>query len=291
LESSVLCLFTTYNTLIMLKKRCLYLLVGSINLFIYPQIPVNLPGSVSLAGTSVSDKTCWSGFHNPAPLAYSNRAYLQARVDSRYNITELSTKSFTLSYPFEWAVTGFSLSYFGFDSYNEMICGLTFARDFSGLFSLGLQFNYLSFFNIAQDSRHGVFFPQAGLNLRFTPNLNFGFQTFNPFQSSLKSFTLTKHVPSIYSFGFANTFSEKLVLRVQTDKEIRSPYKYSMALEYNPVAGFGCQIGLYDQKMLVPCLGFRVNLNSFIFNFSAELHPLLGVSTSVAVLFTFSNKP
>lgn len=274
-----------------MRKLCLYLFVGWKFMQLYPQVPVTLPGSVSLAGTSVSDQTRWSGFHNPAPLARSEVPSLQARVDSRLNITELSTKSFTVSYPFEWAVTGLSLSYYGFESYNETMCGLAFARDFSGHFSIGLQFNYFSVYNIAQDSRHDILFPQTGLTLRLSPDLTFGFQTFNPFQSSLRGATLTKHVPSVYSIGLASSFSEKLVLRVQTDKEIRSPYKYSMAFEYNPVKSFGCQIGLYDQQMLVPCLGFHVNLSSFNFDFAAELHPLIGVSTSVAVSFSFSKEP
>jgi len=254
------------------------------------QIPFTHPGSVSVAGTSVSDLQQWSAFHNPAVLAFTTTPLLGLRVENRFFITALNTKSLSLVYPAPFAVTAVSFSRFGFDIYNETTAGVAFARNFTEKFCIGLQFNYLSVYQQNNDSYQGVFFPQAGLTIHLSPKTVFGFQTWNPFAASIKNYTIIKRIPSIFSVGISSFFSEDFNIRLQADAETASGYRFSGAFQYSFNNQFIVQSGLYWQDYIVPAFAFQLKLSRFNFDVQAELHPLLGLNTSLGLVFPLSIK-
>lgn len=254
------------------------------------QIPFTHPGTVSVAGTSVSDTRQWSAFHNPAVLAVTTKPFIGLRVENRFLITALNTKSLSVAYPAGFAVAAVSLSRFGFDVYNETTAGIAFARNFSDKISVGLQFNYLAVYQQNTDTYRGTLFPQAGLTINLSSKTVFGFQTWNPFAATIKNYTIIKRIPSIFSVGISSVISDKFSMRLQADAETGSGYRFSAALQYAFSGQFVIQTGLYSHDYLVPAFGFQLQLKSFSFDLQAELHPLLGVSTSLGLTVPFNTK-
>jgi hypothetical protein len=183
--------------------------------------------------------------------------------------------------------TGFSFSQFGYSLYHEMLLGVSFARNFSDKFSMGVQFNYYTAYFSASDSYKGAFLPQIGLSVKITPDFSLGFNTFNPFQTNINTEFVTKRIPSLFSLGTEYFFSTDLVWRTQVDKEVSSNYRVAMGFEYQILQSFAFKLGAYGTDYLVPCLGVGFQTGSFLIDLNCEMHPLLGLNTLAAIKYRF----
>lgn len=270
-----------------MRKLCSLLISCLLASYNHAQTSFLLPSSTAIAGTSVSDLNHWSSFHNPAPLSNTSSAQLSAQVESRYIITELSTKSLSIVYPTDYFVSGVAFSYYGFSLYHEMIVGLAFAREFSERFSIGVQFNYLTTYYQASNSYHGAFFPQVGINFPLSKTFQLGFHVFNPFHTNITTDITTKRLPAIFSLGYSYDLSNKLIWRFQSDKEFSSNYRFATAFDYYLMDNVRFQVGVYGYEYLIPCLGFGYKFKQFDVDLNSELHPLLGLTTLAHLKFSF----
>ena len=256
----------------------------------YSQIPETIPGSVSIAQTSVANTNNWSPFNNPSMLAYIQQTEAGISVENRYLLSELSSKSVQFGLPTKLLNVGISFNHFGYSLYHEMQFGIGFARNYSDKFALGLQFNYYAAYFSATNSYRGAFLPQLGLSLKFTPKFTLGFHSFNPFQSNIKTEYVLKRIPSIFSLGTQYYFSNELIWRTQLDKEVSSNYRFATGFEYQMLQNMSVKLGVYGSDYLVPCIGMGFNMSSFLIDFNCELHPLLGLNTFASIKYKFPSR-
>jgi hypothetical protein len=269
-------------------KRIIPLLIYTLfSGLITAQISNVIPSSTSIANTSVADTKSWMAFDNPAMLGSVENSEIGTQFESRYFISELSTKSFQVALPNKFMNAGLSFSHFGYSLYHEMMMGLGFARNFSDKFSMGLQFNYYTAFFAASNSYRGAFLPQMGLSVKLSPNFNLGFQSINPFQTNIQTEFVTMRLPSIFSIGTEYFYSPELAWRTQIDKEVSSNYRFATGFEYQMIEQLSVKLGAYGSDYLVPCLGFGFNSGRFALNLNCELHPLLGLNTLAAIKYRF----
>lgn len=262
-----------------MKKIICCLLAALPTCFICTQVVHPIPSSVSAANTAVVDIKNRTAFHNPATWSSCAQAQIVCSIENRYQIPELATKTVTALYPFQHFVSSLSFVHYGFSLYHEMIAGAAFVRDFSGKFSMGMQFNYHTAYFASSNKYYGIIYPQIGLLLPITSKILFGFHVSNPFAIGIKSEILKKHIPAIYSIGCSYSFSPEFSWRLQADKEIRSIYRIATAFDYIMMKHYRFQAGIYVHEYLVPCLGFGFDLGLFVFDVTAEIHPLLGLNT------------
>jgi len=249
------------------------------------QISLNIPSSASIAQTSTADTHSWTAFHNPAMLGYLEQTEFGILVDNRYLLSELSTKSVQAGLATNLVNVGITFSHFGYSLYHEMLVGLGFARNFSDRFAMGVQFNYYTAYFSASNSYRGALLAQVGISARLSTRFNLGFNTFNPFQTNIKTEYVVKRIPSIYSLGSAYFFSPDLVWRTQTDKEVSSNYRFATGFDYSMLQVLVVKIGAYATDYLVPCLGLGIHVGSIFIDLNGELHPLLGLNTMVSVKY------
>lgn len=253
------------------------------------QITNIIPTSTSIAQTSVADTHQWSAFNNPAILGHLNNSEIGIQLDNRYLLKELSTKSVQVAYATNAVNIGASLSYFGYSLYNEMLYGLNFARNFENKFSMGVQFNYYSSYFVASNSHRGALLPQIGLSVKLKPNFSVGFQTFNPFQTNIKTEYTIKRLCSVFSLGTEYYFIPEFCWRTQIDKEISSNYRLATAFDYQMLEQVKVKFGMYGSNYLVPCVGFGFKVSKMNADLNCELHPLLGLNTMVSLKYEFGN--
>ena len=273
-----------------MKKIILLFLFPLIFHFASAQISSILPQTISIAQTSVADSHNWAIFNNPAMLGYIKNTELDIQFENRFLLLELSTKSVQLGFSSEILNTGLSFSYFGYSLYHEMLVGLSFARNFSDKFSMGLQFVYYTSYFTASNSYHGVLLPQFGLSTRLTPKLSLGFNTFNPFQSNIQTEYTIKRLPSIFSLGTEYYFSSDLVWRTEIDKEVSSNYRFATGFEYQMLQNLNIKLGAYGSDYLIPSLGIGFNVGAFLVDLNCDLHPLLGLNTLASIKYKFYYK-
>lgn len=279
------------NTLnLTMKFRFIVPLMLMVCIISKAQISYSVPFSLSVAQTSVASTDQWSVFHNPATLGYISSSEAGIQFQSQFLIHELSTKSVNVAYASKLGNTGVSFSHFGYPMYHQMLFGLTFARNFSDKFALGLQMNYYTVYFASTQNYKSSFFPQVGLTYQFTPDFSIGFHAFNPIQTRIKTDYTTQYVPSIFSVGTSYQFTTDLVWRTQFDKEIHSNYRVATGFEYQLLKAIGIKLGAYQSYYLIPCMGFNVKVGTLQFDLNTELHPLLGLSTMGSVKFKFGNK-
>jgi hypothetical protein len=254
---------------------------------LYSQIPDIIPSSISIAFTSVADSRNWSGFNNPAMLGNLEKPEIALEYENRFLLSELSTKSIQVGFPSNYVNAGVSFSYFGYSLYNEMLFGIGFARNFSGKFTMGVQFDYYNAFFSASNSYRGALFPQIGLSVTLSKNFSLGFHTFNPFQTNIQTEYVIKRLPSIFSIGTEYFFSHDLVWRTQIDKEVSSTYRFAMGFEYSMLQHVNLKLGAYSSDYLVPCLGIGFITGPFLLDLNCELHPILGLNTLASIKYRF----
>ncbi len=251
--------------------------------FACAQIASILPEGKSIAETSVADIRNWTAFNNPAMIGYFQQTEIGISMSNRSLLTELSTKSIQAGFHSSLVNIGVSFSHFGYSLYHEMLIGCGLSRNFMDKFSMGVQFNYYMAYFDASNTYRGTLLPQVGLSVKLSPLFNLGFNTFNPFQTNIKTEFVTKRIPSIFSFGTSCLLSPELVWLTQIDKEVSSNYRFATGFDYQMIENVSVKLGAYATDYLVPCLGVGFRVGFFRFDLNAELHPLLGLNTFASV--------
>lgn len=272
-----------------MKNIFLFILFLSAFGFGKAQISNVIPSSTSIANTSVANTRDWIAFDNPATMGYLEFPEFGMQFESRYFISELSTKSIQLALPTQLVNTGLSFSHFGYSQYHEILLGVGFARNFEDKFAMGVQFNYYTAFIAASNSYRGAFLPQLGLSVKLSPNFNLGFQSFNPFQQNVQTELSVKRLPSIFSLGTEYFLSPELIWRTQFDKELSSNYRLASGFDYQMLEQVSIKLGAYGSDYLIPCLGVGFRMGNFRVLLNCELHPLLGLNTIAGINYRFAS--
>lgn len=242
------------------------------------QIVSPIPSSSAVANTAAADVKDRTPFHNPACWSQCSQPQLISSFENRYIIAALATKSVMALYPFKQFVGSLSFAHQGFAQYHEMIAGTAFVRDFSGKFSMGLQFNYHTVYFETSDKYRGILYPQIGCIIPYKDRWIWAFHVCNPFATNIQAETLTKYIPSTYSLGCSYAFNPDFSWRMQADKELRSTYRIATAFDYQMSKYNRVQLGLYLYDVPVACLGFGLNFKAFGFDLLSEMHPQLGLN-------------
>lgn len=273
-----------------MKKLILLYLISCYASQILCQSNDNLPTATTVANASVADLNRYSAFSNPAAIANYTETNISLQYDNRFNLKFLSQKSIYTVIPSKLINIGLSASHFGYEQYNEILSGISLSRNFSQVFSMGIQYNYLSVYFAETNKRYSKFFPQIGLQIHPSSSFTIGFQTFNPMQQNIKMQYVEKRIPSVFSLGCSWKMADNLHLFLQTDKNMTGIYRFAGGFEYDIKEFLVIKTGVYNAEYLVPSLGFGLKMRSFDFHLNTELHPILGLTNSAAVSYKFHKK-
>jgi len=248
------------------------------------------PSTYAIANASVADNKYYSAFKNPAALAVQQNIGIGIQYENKFIINELSKKSFYTFSSTRFFNVGLSATYSGYQLYNEILTGIVLAKNFDNIFQLGVQYNYYSVYLAEDNKRKAAFFPQIGLIVKVAPAFHIGFSTFNPAQQTIQFKHIEKRIPSVFSLGFDWEISENLNFLFQTDKNISGNYRVAGGFEYNIKDFLIFKTGAYHADYLTPTIGCGLKFGIFDFHLNTELHPILGLTTNVAIQYTISKK-
>ncbi|MDD3079852.1 MAG: hypothetical protein PHH37_12225 [Paludibacter sp.] len=254
---------------------------------IFSQIENILPSPQTIAGASVANFHDYSVFQNPSNIAFAESNILLAQYENKFIIRELSRKGVSFTGHTNLLNYRFSFSHFGYSLYNEILLGAGFARNFANKFSMGLQFDYYTFYSGVDNKYRSAFFPQFGINVLISPVFYWGFQALNPFQTNIKCETTYKRIPSVYSLGFCYLPVSSVKLLIQTEKEVSSDFRLATGLEYTMKDFLTFKSGVYYTYYLVPCLGFSFKYSQIQFGLNTDIHPLLGLISNATLSYSF----
>jgi len=201
--------------------------------------------------------------------------------ERRFSLRGLSFYQLAFVLPTSSGNFGLSAGYFGSSSYNESRLGLAYARNL-GKIDLGVQFNYLNIQTWGYGRAPAVNF-EAGALLHVTSQFETGIHIYNPMRVTIGKNSEEK-LPFIYSFGLGYDVSEKFFIGTEIEKAEDQPLNVNAGYQYS-----------FDEKLFTRAgissatstfyLGLGFLLHELRIDATASLHPNLGITPGIALLY------
>ncbi|WP_417611381.1 hypothetical protein [Owenweeksia hongkongensis] len=241
--------------------------------------------SAAMAHSSVALSDVWSGLHNQAGLAFLEKPSFGLSYENRFFLNDLSLANAALAFPSKLGTVGLSLSYFGFELYNESKIGLNYSRKFGEYFSFGLQLNYHSFYVEEGNHDPGFLTFEAGILTKPIPKLSIGFHVFNP-TNSYKNKETDQQIYPIMRLGALYQFNEEVALTGEIKKDINLPERYALGFEYYFIPELAFRTGVGIQPF-TNTFGLGLDLGGFTADLSYEYAQTLGNNANISLQYEF----
>jgi len=253
--------------------------------------------SAAMGGAGVTLSDLWSVHNNQAGLAGIEYITSGIYYENRFGLKELSVKAGALAIPLPGAgknVLGLSMSYYGYSSYNDSKIGLAYGKKLGDKYSLGIQLDYLQT-NIANNyGNHSAFAAEVGFQAELLDNLNMGVHIFNPTRTKMLDYNIqdeerTEYIPTIMRFGLSYSFSDKVLITAETEKDVYFRQIFKAGVEYRPMEILYLRGGIASDP-IYNTFGFGLNLKNFILDFAASKHQVLAYTTQISIAYVFNEK-
>lgn len=265
------------------KKAILALLLVFLfsNLYAIQDTRFNAGESAAMANTSVTVYNLWSVYTNQAGLGYLEEMSIGAYHQAGY-VTEQNLQGIAFALPTKTGTISASYSYYGFSQYNESQVGIAFGRSFTKYFAIGIQLNYLHT-HIAGDygNASSVNF-EIGILSQPIDNFFIGAHIYNPSYTKMKD----EDVPTILKIGASYLFSDKLLLGVETESDMKNKAIFKTGLNYYLIEAVSLQAGISTNPSIYS-FGVGFHLKTIHANVGFQKHQTLGFTPSFTLSYGF----
>jgi hypothetical protein len=272
-------------------KKYSFVLIGIFNSIVTLASNENFPAGArgaALGNASASLSDAWSAANNQAGLGFVRNTTAGIYYENHFLIKELSTRNGVLAIPTKSGTIGLSLTDFGYALYKENNYSLSVAKAFSKTFSVGMALDYRST-HIAEGNGHfAAIVVEIGMQAKLRKDLVIGTHLYNPTRSRLGKNT-NEHLPTILQLGMCYSFSSRVLLTVETEKDIAKKAIFKTGIEYQPVPEFYLRIGISTEPVLT-AFGFGIHIKNFQIDLAANYYQTLGISPQLGLSYLFDKK-
>ncbi len=244
--------------------------------------------SAAMGNASVSFSDVWSTNQNQAGLAFLKDVSAGVYYENRFMLKELGLKAGAIAVPVKGGAFGVCVSNFGFTSYSENKYSVSFAKAFGHVFSMAVAMDYLSTKIGEGYGTKGQFVAEVGVQAKPLKGLTLGAHVFNPNHAKLLDYN-NERIPTIIRLGANYSFSDKVVLAIENEKDISQKSMFKAGIEYKAVKEFYLRAGISTNPSL-SSYGFGLNLQNLRIDVSASYHQVLGISPQFGLLYQFKSK-
>ena len=244
--------------------------------------------SAAMGNASVSLSDVWSAQHNQAGLGFVRDISAGAYYENRFMLKELSVKGAVVAIPVKAGTFGLCITNFGYSLYNENKYSLSFAKAFGDKLSAAVAMDYLTTKIAEGYGSKGVLAAEVGIQARPIEGLSIGVHVFNPTCTKLVDYN-DERVPTIIRLGADYTFSHKVILAIETEKDMAKKAVFKAGLEYKVVKEFYLRGGI-STNPTIGSFGFGINMKNLKIDFSAGYHQVLGFSPQLGLTYIFKKE-
>jgi hypothetical protein len=239
--------------------------------------------STALGDASVTLSDVWAVNNNQAGLAYIKNASGAISYQNRFLLQQLSLKSLAVVLPSNQGAFGISMNSFGYKLYSENRYGISYAKKLAEGFSVGMQLNYFNTRIAEGYGNKGVAVAELGMLVKLSGKLTMGTHIFNPTRAKL-SRNNSEYLPTTMRLGFNYTFSEKVFLVTEAQKDLSNKPNLKFGLEYHPVREIYIRTGL-STSLPSYAFGFGLQLKKLKVDFASSFSFPLGIISSAGLIY------
>jgi hypothetical protein len=237
-----------------------------------------------IGGASVSLADVWSAQNNQAGLGFQKNYSAGIVYQNHFLIKELSTKAFSAVVPVKGGTFGLLVSNFGYSQFMQNKIALAFGKSFGEKISAGIAMDYLAT-AIPEYGKKNSFVAEMGIQAKPLKNLTIGIHIYNPTKTKLASYN-DERMPTIMRLGGDYKFSQKVLLAVETEKDINTKAILKAGIEYHPINVLYVRAGASTNPSL-SCFGFGINYKQFKLDVATTYHATLGLTPHIGLIYEF----
>ncbi len=272
-----------------MKNSLLLLVVSFISTWAIGQSNTHFGGrSAGLAHASVTLSDVWSAHHNQAGLAWMKEQSVGVYYQNKFSMKELNNVGLAYAHPLKKGTIALQWSNFGYSLYQENKVGLAYALQLSEKLSGGIQLDYLSTKLGGIYGSKSALAAEIGLQAKLTSNIRIGAHFYNPTRTKLNEYN-GEAIPSIMRLGIDYRFSEKVLVIVETEKDIDHVAMLKSGIEYKANEKFYVRGGVATGPTL-GSFGFGLNMKQYKLDIAASYHQTLGFSPEISFIYEFKKK-
>lgn len=236
---------------------------------------------------SVKEADAFSFLSNPAALAHSHSLTAGIYGERRFLLQELAFYQAALCVPANSGQFGVTGSYFGHTAHHEGQAGLAYGRKLGGVVNVGAQFNYHTI-KIGGYGSASAVYVAAGALLHLHDGLQVGVQISNPTAARLGK-EGEDLLPVVATAGLGYEVSPQFFVAGEVQKIIHGELSVNTGMQYRfdkrlwARAGFRSATSAYY-------LGLGIALKTLKLDVTASVHPQLGVTPGLQLLFITKEK-
>lgn len=264
-----------------MKKQLLFLFAFRFVL-VQGQIPAS-PVYTRLTAYSQRFADAFSFTANQASLAEAKHFSAGLYSEKRFLLKALSSYTAALVLPTPSGSFGLKGCYSGEASFSRSSLGLAYGRNLGGKLALGLQFSYFGLQAAGYGSASTILV-EGGLLFQLSPQWKVGAEAYNPLGNGLGKEGIEK-LPTLYSVGTGVDLSPQVYIGVEAQKEKGWPVSMIGNIDYRPAERLVLRLGLQPEAAAY-FFGFGVQWKRFRVDVSVSLHPYLGTSPGLLLLYS-----
>lgn len=203
--------------------------------------------------------------------------------ERRFLLKDLSSYSAAIVLPTPSGNFGLKGTYFGSQLYNEALLGLAYARNLGSKVAIGVQFNYASL-TAAGYGNASVVNIDAGAIIHVSPQLNAGLQVYNPVGTTWGKEGVER-LPAVYTAGLGYDVSPQVFIGLEAEKTEDLPVGLNAGLHYTIEKKLVARAGIRSASS-VYYVGFGVRLKHVRIDVTASVHPYLGTTPGLLLLYS-----
>jgi hypothetical protein len=196
-------------------------------------------------------------------------------------LQELNNVTALVSLPSDFGNWGFMADHFGNSEMSESVMGFAYSRKLGEFIGVGMQFNYF-FRNIPGYKTAAFISGELGLLFKVSDQVSTGLQVSHP--TGVLSGSTGEGLPAVYSGGIGYTPSEKVLLAADIQKMQEGPVQFHAGFQYWFFDTMNIMGGVTPTSSSW-YMGAGFKSHSFFITASAGLHPFLGITPGIVIMF------
>jgi len=240
--------------------------------------------SHALGNASVAIDDIWAYHHNPANLVSVKKLGFGLSYENRFLLKELQSQGFVVALPLKVGVISLGLQSFGFKNFRTNRLGVGYSMKLAEFLSCGVQLNYHQVRLTDAYGRKDALTAEIGLKANVTDNWKVAFSVFNLTRTKISEFGEDR-LTTLMRFGTQYTFSEKVMLVAELEKNIEFPVRFKTGIEYSPIRKLFLRGGFATQPIEISAgLGYRFK-EQFQLDIGSAYHQILGWSPNFSLTY------